>query len=117
MKTTKKQAKKKTQKQKTLEAVRVHITLPSDLYDYSELLTFDQLADTLFAVNMYLNNEDKSMFTEEGKRAMETWLSKNNVEVFRKAKQAAMVAQHELLEKEFYVKDIMSMPTRTFMSH
>lgn len=95
----------------------INITLPCSLYDWSETLTYDQICDTLFAVNLYVNNDDHSMFSKTDLTLMEQWMKRNDFVRFLKARELASEAYHKTLENEMFAREISKMPLKIPMSH
>jgi hypothetical protein len=104
--------KKTTQKRVT----KINVSLPLELHDWSETLSFEQITDTLFIVGQFLNN-DKARFLETDIPRIEKWFEKNEISQFIKAKEMAMIAQEAEMEREIYAREIMAQPYRRPMSH
>lgn len=95
----------------------INVTLPFELNNWSDSLTFDQISDTLFIIGKYINSEDHSMFTYGDLCKIQDWLATNNIEKFLAAKEAAVISQIKQMELEEYARDIMSYPVRRASSH
>ena len=102
--------------QKSNESL-VNITLAFKLFDWSETLTFDQIMDTLFVIGQFINNEKHPMFTEKDIKIIKAWLSKNSIDQFLQAKETALLAYENELNKELFAKEIMSTPYKHSRSH
>jgi hypothetical protein len=116
---------RKTKKQKELtpsvsevkRAKSIDITLACTLYDWSETLTFDEIQDTLFAVDLYVNNEDHSMFTSEGLQEMEAWMKRNDFVKFVNASELGRIAQERYNESLAFAQEISNIPLKIRMEH
>jgi len=95
----------------------ISITLPCELYEWSETLTFDQISDTLFAIDLFVNNDDHSMFSPKDLETVQNWMERNDFMKFVQAKELALVAHNTMLENEIFAREISNMPLRIPRSH
>ena len=97
---------------------KVNLTIAFDLCDYSETLTFEQISNTLFVVACYLNNIDNlSAFTEEGIKQVQDWLTKNDINKFLDAKEAAYIIEEAEYSKKLFAKEIAGIKYKHPSSH
>lgn len=99
------------------KGISIPVTLPCELHEWSETLTYEQISDTLFAVNVYLSSEHPDAITDNDKKVIDAWLNKGNLDKFLTAKNRARIEYQSLLEKEAFVQDIMSQDIKYPMSH
>lgn len=98
-------------------AERINVTLPFELHDWSETLTFTQITDTLFIVGQFLNNDEHPMFSPSDLELIKDWMTKNDVRKFLHAKELAIAAQEAEMERQFFAQEIMQTPYRRPSSH
>ena len=104
---------KKVKKAKNYKSGETFVLkLPFELHDFSELLSFDQVMDTLFIINQYTHNTEYSMFEERHIEAIREWFTRNDINKFKEAKKRALVAQTLLEQEKNTAKEIIQMPFR-----
>ena len=86
------------------------VKLPFELHDYSEMLSFDQIMDTLFIVGQFINNTEHQMFSKSDIPAIQEWMERNDVDLFFNAKRIALQAQAKVDEDKHVVRELMQMP-------
>ena len=96
---------------------RINVTLPFELHDWSETLTFNQITDTIFIVGQFLNNDEHPMFTPHDLELIKDWMTKNDIRKFLRAKEVALAAQEAEMERQFFAQEIMQTPYRRPSSH
>lgn len=111
----KKRTKKPIQVPQTTQQVNAILSL--NIYDWSETLTFQQLSDTVMAVNTYLMPSVSFKIAETDREKVKDWLQKNDLKKFASALMEAAEAQQVLALEEAYAKDIQQYPARRRLSH
>ena len=97
---------------------KINVTLPFELHDWSETLSFTQITDTLFVVSRFLNHPDKrSQFSEADLEIIKDWFTKNDIEIFLHAQTTAQAAYEIEMEKEMFAQEVIQTPYKRPMSH
>ena len=117
---TKSSGKKTPKKGKTIsnkKSKEISVVLKVQLSDWSETLTFEEIDDTLHVIDLYFNGKDKNVFTPEGRKDIEEWLTRNDFKKFAQARATALVVQERLEENLAYAQEIIGTPYKIPMSH
>lgn len=96
---------------------KIDVKLSFELHDWSETLTFNQISDTLFIVGQFLNNEEHTMFAEKDLSEIQSWLAKNDVNNFLRAKTVALSVLQAEQENRMFAQEISKLPYRRPSSH
>ena len=103
--------------QKKLVSHCVDVTYSFDLYEWSELLTIDQLEETIVVIESYLRPDRITVFSPSDILIIEGWLSRNSLDKFKEQFEACLRAyENELMHIE-KTKDIMRYGKKKQMSH
>ena len=95
----------------------IHVSLPFELHDWSESLTFNQINDTLFVVGQYLNDNKDSLLTKKNMKLVESWLKKNDIDRFVQAKETSLTVMAAEQEREMFARSIMATSYKRPSSH